>query len=49
MRKTQLVLLSFSAAVLAGFATVRPAAAREYPWGDQGREYDYLGECKHRS
>ena len=45
MRKTQLVLLTFSAAVLAGFATVTPAAARDYPWCAQGGECDSPGEC----
>ena len=45
MRKTQLVLLTLGAAVLAGFVTVTPAAARDYPWCAQGGEYDYPGEC----
>ena len=45
MRKTQLMLLTFSAAVLAGFGAVTPAAARDYPWCAQGGEYDYPGEC----
>ncbi len=45
MRKTQLLLLTFGAAVLAGFATITPAAARDYPWCAQGGEYDYPGEC----
>jgi hypothetical protein len=45
MRKTQLALLGLGATVLAGFATVTPAAARDYPWCAQGGEYDYPGEC----
>jgi hypothetical protein len=45
MRKTQLALLTLSATVLAGFVTVTPAAARDYPWCAQGGEYDYPGEC----
>jgi len=49
MRKTQLVLLTFSAAVLAGFAAATPAAAREYPWCAQGGEYDYPGECAYNT
>jgi hypothetical protein len=49
MRKTQLGLLTLGAAVLAGFATVAPAAARDYPWCAQGGEYDYPGECAYDS
>lgn len=49
MRKTQLVMLTLSAAVLAGFATVTPAMARDYPWCAQGGEYDYPGECAYSS
>ncbi|OKO70370.1 DUF3551 domain-containing protein [Bradyrhizobium sp. AS23.2] len=45
MRKTRLALLTLGATVLAGFATVTPAAARDYPWCAQGGEYDYPGEC----
>lgn len=45
MRKTQLALLTLGATVLAGFATVTPAAARDYPWCAQGGELDYPGEC----
>ena len=45
MRKTQLALLTLGATVLAGAATVTPAAARDYPWCAQGSEYDYPGEC----
>jgi len=45
MRKTQLALLTLGATVLAGFVTVTPAAARDYPWCAQGGEYDYPGEC----
>lgn len=45
MRKTQLAMLTLGAAVLAGFMTVTPAAARDYPWCAQGGEYDYPGEC----
>ncbi|WP_314954378.1 DUF3551 domain-containing protein [Bradyrhizobium cosmicum] len=45
MRNTQLVLLALGATVLAGVATITPAAARDYPWCAQGGEYDYPGEC----
>lgn len=45
MRKTQLPLLTLGATVLAGFVTITPAAARDYPWCAQGRQYDYPGEC----
>lgn len=45
MRKTQLALLTLGAAVLAGFVTATPAAARDYPLCAQGGEYDYPGEC----
>jgi hypothetical protein len=45
MRKTQLALLGLGATVLAGFATVTPAAARDYPWCAQGGGYDYPGDC----
>lgn len=45
MRKTQLAMLTLGATVLAGFVTVTPAAARDYPWCAQGGEYDYPGEC----
>jgi len=45
MRKMQLALLTLGATVLAGLATITPAAARDYPWCAQGGEYDYPGEC----
>jgi hypothetical protein len=45
MRKTQLALLTLGATVLAGVATVTPAAARDYPWCAQGGGYDYPGDC----
>lgn len=45
MRTTQLALLALGATVLAGFVTVAPAAARDYPWCAQGGEYDYPGDC----
>jgi hypothetical protein len=45
MRKTQLALLGLGATVLAGFATVTPAAAHDYPWCAQGGGYDYPGDC----
>jgi hypothetical protein len=32
-------------AIALGFATVPPAAARDYPWCAQGGDYDYPGEC----
>jgi hypothetical protein len=49
MRKTQLVLVALGVTALAGFATVTPAAARDYPWCAQGGEYDYPGECSYSS
>jgi len=45
MRKTQLALLTLCATVLAGFVTITPAAALDYPWCARGGEYDYPGEC----
>jgi len=45
MCKTQLALLTLGATILAGVATVTPAAAGDYPWCAQGGEYDYPGEC----
>lgn len=45
MRMMQLALPALAAMVLAGFANVTPAAARDYPWCAQGGEYDYPGEC----
>jgi len=45
MRKTQLALLTLGATVLAGFVTITPAAARDYPWCAQGGEYDYPGDA----
>jgi hypothetical protein len=47
MRKTQMALMALGATVLGGFATVTPAAARDYPWCAQGGEYDYPGECSY--
>jgi hypothetical protein len=47
MRKTQLALMTLGATILAGFVTVTPAAARDYPWCAQGGEYDYPGECSY--
>ncbi|SCB48545.1 Protein of unknown function [Bradyrhizobium shewense] len=49
MRKMHLVLMTFSAAVLAGFATITPAAARDYPWCARGGDYDYPGECSYNT
>jgi hypothetical protein len=43
------MLAALAAIVLAGFATVTPAAARDYPWCAQGGEYDYPGECAYSS
>ena len=45
MRMTQLALSALAAMVLAGFSTVTPAAAGDYPWCARGGEYDYPGEC----
>ncbi|MEZ2147806.1 DUF3551 domain-containing protein [Bradyrhizobium sp. DN5] len=45
MRNTQLALLTLGVTVLGSFATIPPAAARDYPWCAQGGEYDYPGEC----
>jgi hypothetical protein len=45
MRKTQLALLTLGATVLAGYVTVAPAVARDYPWCAQGGELDYPGDC----
>lgn len=47
MRLMQLALPALAAIVLAGFVTVTPAAARDYPWCAQGGEYDYPGECSY--
>lgn len=47
MRKTRLVLSALAAMVFGGFATVTPAAARDYPWCAQGGDYDYPGECSY--
>ncbi|MCK1388617.1 DUF3551 domain-containing protein [Bradyrhizobium sp. 21] len=44
-KKVQLALLALGATVLAGFATVTPAAARDYPWCARGGGYDYPGDC----
>lgn len=49
MCKTQLALLMLGPAVLAGFATAAPAAARDFPWCAQGGEYDYPGECAYNT
>ena len=49
MRKTQLALLTLGATVLAGFVTVTPAAARDYPWCVQGVGVGYPGECMYTS
>ncbi|MCK1425709.1 DUF3551 domain-containing protein [Bradyrhizobium sp. 180] len=45
MRNIRLALLTLGVTVLAGFAAIPPAAARDYPWCAQGGEYDYPGEC----
>lgn len=45
MTRIQLVLAALAATVLAGFAGMTPAMARDYPWCAQGGEYDYPGEC----
>lgn len=45
MTRTQLVFAALAATVLAGFAGMTPAMARDYPWCAQGGEYDYPGEC----
>ncbi|MBR0903024.1 DUF3551 domain-containing protein [Bradyrhizobium liaoningense] len=45
MTRTQFVLATLAAFVLAGIADATPTAARDYPWCAQGGEYDYPGEC----
>ena len=45
MRMMHWALPALAAMVLAGFVTVTPAAARDYPWCAQGGEYDYPGDC----
>jgi hypothetical protein len=49
MRKTQLALLALGATVLAGFASINPAAARGYPWCAQGGGFSYPGECAYQT
>jgi hypothetical protein len=49
MRKMQLAVLALGATVVAGFGSVSPAAARDYPWCAQGGELDYPGECAYQT
>jgi uncharacterized protein DUF3551 len=47
--RNQSTLAALAAIAVAGFATVTPAAGRDYPWCAQGGEYDYPGECAYSS
>ena len=49
MRKIVLTMLALGAAGVATVATSAPAAAQDYPWCVQGREYGIPGECAYQT